>query len=174
MDESIQQTLFESDEEQLCDGRSEHTGRAPNGIPSNNSDTFSGDKTDIRKMTLIQQYSKGRPTTNINDATMRSITRAICLVIIPKVKFLPGGTGFGSFDQPDFSHPNCWANKVYDRIANLKHASDRKKADIWMTYRNKIKEQFSLHRSGTTLKIKKAFLKGEWLMQAIMPLTKKH
>ena len=73
MDESISQTSFESDEEESCQGRNEHTGRAPNGIASNNSDTFSGDKTDIRKMTLIQQYSKGRPTTNINDATMRSI-----------------------------------------------------------------------------------------------------
>ena len=173
MHEPIQHSSFDSDEEESNQHRSRARYRARNETHSQESDTFDGDDTEVWKMTLIQQYARGRPTTNLNESTMRSITRTIRLVIIPKVKFLPGGTGFGSFDQPDFSHPNCWANKVNDRIANLKHASDRKKADIWMTYRNKIKEEFSLHRSGTTLKIKKAFLKGEWLMQAIMPLTQK-
>ena len=109
------------------------------------NDTFNTDDAERRKLTLIQQYSRGKSTNVINDATMKSLTRAIRLVIIPKVKFLPGGRGFGSFEQPDFTHPNCWVNKVFDRIANLKNASDKKKADVWMTYRNKIKEQSSLH-----------------------------
>ena len=69
------------------------------------------------------------------------------------------------FEQPDFSNQNCWANKVFDRIGNLKHASDSKKAEVWMTYRAKIKEQFSLHRSSVTLKIKNVFIKGEWYMR---------
>ena len=125
------------------------------------ADTCNTDEADVRKRTLIQQYAKGRPTIAINDSTLRSLTRAIRLVIIPKVKFLPGLKGFGSFEQPDFTHPNCWVNKVFDRIANLKNASDKKKADIWMAYRSKIKEQFSLHRSGVTLKIKNSFLKGK-------------
>ena len=173
MHEPIQHSSFDSDEEESNQHRSRARYRARNETHSQESDTFDGDDTEVWKMTLIQQYARGRPTTNLNESTMRSITRTIRLVIIPKVKFLLGGTGFGSFHQPDFTNPNCWVNKVYDRIANLKNASDRKKADIWMTYRNKIKEQFSLHCSGTTLKIKKAFLKGEWLMQAIMPLTQK-
>ena len=162
MDEPIQDSSFDSDEENSSQGRSRPRRRAREEINSQQSDTFSGDDTEVRKMTLIQQYARGRPTTNLNEATMRSITKAIRLVIIPKVKFLPGGTRFGSFHQPDFTDPNCWVNKVYDRIANLKNASDRKKADIWMTYRNKIREQFSLHRSGITIKIKKAFLQGKW------------
>ena len=135
-------------------------------------DTFNTDERERRKLTLIKQYSRGKSTNVMNDATMKSLTRAIRLVIIPKVKFLPGGRGFGSFEQPDFTHPNCWVNKVFDRIANLKNASDKKKADVWMTYRNKIKEQFSLHRSGVTLKIKSSFCNGKWIrLDCITSLT---
>ena len=129
-----------------------------------NSDTVSTDDPELRKLNLIKQYANGRSTMTINESTMKSITRAIRLVIIPKVKFLPGGKAFGSFEQPDFSHPNCWANKVFDRIGNLKDASDSKKAEVWMAYRSKIKEQFSLHRSSITLKIKNAFIEGECFM----------
>ena len=131
------------------------------GLSENDRDTFNTDNPEARKLTLIQQYGRGKSSNIINEATMKSLTRAIRLVIIPKVKFLPGGKGFGSFEQPDFTNPNCWVNKVFDRIANLKNASDKKKADVWMTYRTKIKEQFSLHRSGVTLKIKNAFCEGK-------------
>ena len=134
------------------------------GVTETETDTFNTDDAEARKLTLIQQYARGKPTNIINEATMRSLTRAIRLVIIPKVKFLPGGKGFGSFEQPDFTNPNCWVNKVFDRIANLKNASDKKKADVWMTYRTKIKEQFSLHRSGITLKIKAAFCNGMFII----------
>ena len=134
------------------------------GVTETETDTFDTDDAEARKLTLIQQYARGKPTNIINEATMRSLTRAIRLVIIPKVKFLPGGKGFGSFEQPDFTNPNCWVNKVFDRIANLKNASDKKKADVWMTYRTKIKEQFSLHRSGITLKIKAAFYNGMFII----------
>ena len=114
-----------------------------------------------RKIRLIEEYSKGRANTVVNEITMKSLTRAIRLVIIPKLKFIAGGRGFGSFEQPDFTQPNCWVNKLFDKIANLKTASDQKKAEIWMTYRKKIKEQFSLHRSAKTHKLKSAFLKGK-------------
>ena len=134
------------------------------GLSETEADTFDTDNPEARKLTLIQQYARGKSTNIINEATMKSLTRAIRLVIIPKVKFLPGGKGFGSFEQPDFTHPNCWVNKVFDRIANLKNASDKKKADVWMTYRTKIKEQFSLHRSGVTLKIKSAFCNGTFIL----------
>ena len=143
---------YESEEEQTADGLTE-----------TETDTFDTDDAEARKLTLIQQYARGKSTNIINEATMRSLTRAVRLVIIPKVKFLPGGKGFGSFEQPDFTHPNCWVNKVFDRIANLKNASDKKKADVWMTYRTKIKEQFSLHRSCVTLKIKHAFTNGMFI-----------
>ena len=131
--------------------------RVRDGVIEEDRDTVDTDDAESRKLTLIQQYSRGKSTSIINESTMKSLTRAIRLVIIPKLKFLPGSRGFGSFEQPDFTHLNCWVNKVFDRIANLKNASDKKKADVWMTYRNKIKEQFSLHRSGVTLKIKCSF-----------------
>ena len=133
------------------------------GVIEEDRDTVDTDDAESRKLTLIQQYSRGKSTSIINESTMKSLTRAIRLVIIPKLKFLPGSRGFGSFEQPDFTHPNCWVNKVFDRIANLKNASDKKKADVWMTYRNKIKEQFSLHRSSVPLKIKNAFCDGEFV-----------
>ena len=141
------------EEEQTADGLSE-----------TDTDTFDTDDTEARKLTLIQQYARGKSTNIINEATMKSLTRAVRLVIIPKVKFLPGGKGFGSFEQPDFTHPNCWVNKVFNRIANLKNASDKKKADVLMTYRTKIKEQFSLHRAGVTMKIKAAFCNGMFII----------
>ena len=133
-----------------------------NVTSSSDGDTFPTDDSDQRRMVLIQEYSKASSSTSMNESTMKSLTRAICLVILPKVKFLPGGRGFGSFDQPDISNPNCWVNRVFDRMPHLKNASDRKKAEIWMTYRSKIKEQFSLHRSGVTLKMKKAFISGKY------------
>ena len=134
------------------------------GLTVNETDMFNTDDAEARKLTLIQQYARGKSSNIINEATMKSLTRAIRLVIIPKVKFLPGGRGFGSFEQPDFTHPNCWVNKVFDRIANLKNASDKKKADVWMTYCTKIKEQFSLHRSSITLKIKAALCNGKLII----------
>lgn len=137
------------------------TSELSNSIRSNDDDTCAEDDAELRKLNLIQVYAKGNVSTKINENTMKSLTRAVRLVIIPKVKFLPGGRGFGSFDQPDFTHPKCWVNKVFDRIANLKNASDKKKAEVWMAYRCKIREQFSLHRSSVTLKLKNAFVKGK-------------
>ena len=125
-------------------------------------DTSASDDVEKRKMTLMQAYARGPTiTTKINESTMRSLTKAVRLVIIPKVKFLPGLKGFASFEQPDFTSEKCWANKVFDRIANLKNASDIKKADVWMIYCSKVKEQFSLHRSSITMKIKLAFVDGK-------------
>ena len=94
--------------------------------------------TNIRKMTLIETYNCGNKVRR-NEDTMRRITRAVRKSIIPKVKFISNSNVFGSFDQPDFTQPpNCWANKDFDRIANLKSASEKKKAEIWMTYTAKI------------------------------------
>ena len=125
-------------------------------------DTSESDDVEKRKMTLMRAYARGSTNaTKMNESTMRSLTKAVRLVIIPKVKFLPGLKGFGSFEQPDFTSKKCWANRVFDRIANLKNASDIKKAEVWMMYRSKVKEQFSLHRSSVTMKIKLAFVKGK-------------
>ena len=48
-----------------------------------------------------------------NEGTLRTLMRAVRKVILPQMKFVHGGKGFGSFDQPDFTHKNCWANKSY-------------------------------------------------------------
>ena len=123
-------------------------------------DTFVNDPEDKRRLMLIKGYSSGSME-KYNNSTMRSINRAVRLVAIPRIKFLPTSKAFGSFEQPDFADPNCWVNKVFDRLNNLKNASDKKKAAIWMTYRNKIREQFSLHRSSVTSKMKHEFVIGK-------------
>ena len=119
------------------------------------------DKIEVRRMVLIKTFSLGN-TEKYNNSTMKSINRAVRLVAIPRIRFWPTSKVFGSFEQPDFSDPNCWVNKVFDKLSNLKNASDKKKAAIWMTYRNKVKEQFSLHRSAVTSKIKNEFKKGKF------------
>ena len=128
------------------------------------SNTNANDRQEQRRLVLIKAFSSG-DTENFNISTMKSINRAVRLVAIPRIKFLPGSKAFGSFDQPNFSDPSCWVNKVFDRSSNLKNASDKKKAKILTTYKHKIREQFSLHRSGVTSRIKVEFRKGKNLIK---------
>ena len=115
---------------------------------------------DQRKMVLIQKYSDGK-TMSFNKSTLQSINRAVRKVLLPRMKFLSNLKCFGSFEQPDFSDPNCWVHRVFNELSTLKNAPDKKKAEIWMTYRSKLKEQFSLHRSSITSQIKLNFVKGK-------------
>ncbi len=93
---------------------------------------------------------------------MRTLAKAIRKIIIPQLKFVQSGKLFGSFEHPDFTDQHCWVNKLLDSILQLHAANDTVKAEIWMTYRKGIKEQFSLHRSSVTLKIKRNFFEGKW------------
>ena len=113
-----------------------------------------------RHMQLIKVYSQGS-TLNKNETTLRTLTKSLRKIILPEVKFLEGSKVFGLFEQPDFTDPNCWQNKLYANIPSLRDANDSIKAEVWMTYKAKLKEQFSLHRSGVTLKIKRKFEEGK-------------
>ena len=125
-------------------------------VPDTNKDS----ETNHRKMNLIKTYSLGI-TVPKNEDTTRALTKAVRKLIVPKIKFVGNGKMFGSFEQPDFSHPECWVNKVFSTVPSIDGLSDRKKAEMWMTYRKNVKEQFSLHRSGVTIKIKNKFLNGK-------------
>ena len=122
-------------------------------------DTNNSDSPDKRRMVLIETYGCGVKR-SFNTSTMNSINKAIRKLAIPNIKFLPTTKSFGGFEQPDFADPNCWVNKIFEFI-NMSNASDKKKAQIWMTYRHKVKEQFSLHRSSATSKIKLELMKGK-------------
>ena len=124
------------------------------------NDTREGDNVIHRKRNLMNVYGEGRGTV-YNDNTMRILTNSVRKVIIPQIKFVSSKKGFGSFDQPNFADRTCWVNKLFANITTLKMASDRMKAEIWMTYKTKIKEQFSLHRAAATLKIKRKFMEGK-------------
>lgn len=113
-----------------------------------------------RQMQLIQTYSEGN-TLKENNNTLRLLTKNLRKYIIPQVKFVTTSKAFGSFEQPDFSDDSCWMNKLFDTIPTMRSATDTMKAAVWMTYRSKLKEQFSLHRSNVTLKIKKKLSQGK-------------
>lgn len=115
-----------------------------------------------RQMELIRVYSQGTQLLK-NDTTLRTLTKSLRKLIIPHVKFVQCSKVFGSFDQPDFTSADCWQNKLFSNIPSLHNARGEMKAQVWMTYRSKLKEQFSLHRSGVTLKIKRKFEEGKWV-----------
>lgn len=117
----------------------------------------------LRKLKLVKVYGEGG-TLPKNDGTLRTLTRAVRKVILPQMKFVQSGKGFGSFDQPDFTHKNCWANRLFESMPMIHRGTDEQKAMVWMTYRHKIKEQFSLHRSGVSYKIKQNFIKGKCIV----------
>ena len=114
---------------------------------------------ETKRLKLIEKYGSN-PALSTNKSTLTSINRAVRRVLLPRMKFLSTSKSFGSFDQPDFTDPNCWIHKVFAQLGSFKDASDGKKAEVWMTYRAKIREQFGLHRSAVTLGLKKTFIKG--------------
>ena len=125
-------------------------------------DTTEGDDVNQRKLNLIMTYNRGSKK-EYNDVVMKMLARCLRVEILPKMKFVRGGRTFGSFNQPDFSDKKCWVNKLFSMIPVLDNGTDRYKAEIWMTYRVKIKEQFSLHRSSKSARIKTNFLRGEYI-----------
>ena len=127
---------------------------------ANNRDTHEGDDTRKRELNLIEIYSQGviEPP---EESTKITIMNCVRSTIIPNVKFLTSGKAFGSFEQPNFADSECWVNKLFSNIPTLAGVSDGTKAKTRMTYRTKIREQFSLHRSAKSLQIKRKFLEGK-------------
>lgn len=124
-------------------------------------DTNEGSDPLERKALMIETYTEAIGNEK-NDNTQRSINEALRGTIIPKKKFVEEGEGFGRFDRPDFRDTKSWVSILFGKIPSLDLLSDRMKCKVWITYRKKIKEQFSLHRSAVTLKIQKAFVNGEF------------
>ena len=130
-------------------------------------DTNEGSDPLERKALMIETYTEGIGNEK-NDNTQRSINEALRGTIIPKKKFVEEGEGFGRFDRPDFRDSKSWVSILFGKIPSLDILSDRMKCKVWITYRKKIKEQFSLHRSAVTLKIQKAFVKGEFCFNILI------
>ena len=123
-------------------------------------DTTEKDSEGARKLLMLQVYGEGSGHKR-SENTQKCINTVVRNTILPKMKFVPTGNGLGSFDKPDFSDPKSWVNILFSKIPSLNTLSDGMKCKIWITYRAKIKEQFSLHRAGVTLKIQNNFVKGE-------------
>ena len=116
-----------------------------------------------RRMKLVEKYSTGKGT-QFQQSTLQTINRVVRAVLIPRMKFIATSKHFGTFEQPDFADETCWVHRVFEQLGSLKNASDFRKAEIWMTYRNGISKQFSLHCSSATSSLKKVFVKGKRLI----------
>ena len=114
---------------------------------------------ELQKTELFEIYQSGVKR-QFHKSTLQSINKAICKIALPKIKFLPGSKGWGGYDMPDLTSEDCWVHKIFEEI-NMGKSTMRTKAEIWMTYRNKVREQFGLHRSAVTMKIKKKFIHGK-------------
>ena len=126
----------------------------------NIGDTTAEDETPRRRLVMIKAYSDNIGQLH-QDNTMRSINRVLRQMVLPKMKFLDNTNKFGSFNRPDFTDTNSWVSKLFAKIPALDRATDRTKCQVWITYKAKIKEQFGLHRSSVTLKIKRAMIAGK-------------
>ena len=118
-----------------------------------------------QKQDLFQIYQSGVKR-EFRKSTLQSINKAIRKIALPKIKFLPGSKGLGGYDMPDLTSEDCWVHNIFEEI-NMGNSNMRTKAEIWMTYRNKVREQFGLHRSAVTMKIKKKFIKGKPKLRVI-------
>ena len=120
---------------------------------------------ETQKNQLLEIYNSGVKR-QFQKSTLQSINKAIRKIALPKIKFLPATKSFGGYDMPDLTSDDCWVHKIFEEI-NMGRSSLRKRAEIWMTYRNKVKEQFGLHRSSVTMKIKKKFISGKSTLQIL-------
>ena len=123
-------------------------------------DTTDKDNETKRKLLMMKVFGEGvghKATEN----TQRCINVVVRNTILPKMKFVQSGSAFGLFQRPDFTDRTSWVNVLFGKIPSLNKLSDGMKCKVWITYRAKIKEQFSLHRAGITHKIKLNFIKGE-------------
>ena len=149
----------ENEEEDASVNCERDVGSVPQSISTETS-SHNTDSRSRRQMSLIKSFSEGRTLTR-NENTMRILMKNVRKLILPEVKFVPTNKGFGTFEQPDFTDDNCWMNHLFANIPTLKNATDTMKAEVWMTYKSKIKNEFSLHRSAVTLKIKRKFSEGK-------------
>ena len=132
-------------------------------------DTTDKDSADKRKQVMMKVYGEDIGHRH-SENTQRCINVVVCNTILPKMKFVPGGKTFGSFDKPDFTNKKSWVNVLFAKIPNLADLSDAMKCKVWITYRARIKEQFSLHRAGITHKIKMNFVRSKLLCVCILKL----
>lgn len=161
-DESEEEEYYEDDRDDVAEERDQESADECSTSNSIEVSEYSDESLtrEQRQMKLIKVYSQGSSLAK-NDTTLRTLAKSLRKVILPQVKFIQSSKVFGSFEQPDFTDNHCWQNKLYATIPSLNNASDTLKADVWMTYRAKLKDQFSLHRSGVTLKIKRKFEQGK-------------
>lgn len=124
------------------------------------NDSTAGDDLVKRKAVMLDAYTEGVGHTKCNN-TQKCINTVLRAAILPKKKFVEEGEGFGRFEKPDFRDESSWVSIMYKKIPSFDMMTDRMKCKVWITYRKKIKEQFSLHRSSVTLKIQNAFIHGK-------------
>ena len=122
-------------------------------------DTMEGDKIELRLQVLNHTYNE-RYKLPFVQQNFDSIKASFKRVIQPQMKFYRVGDGFGSIEKPNFTDPNQWYSRLFADIVTFKDMSDGMKAKTWLTYKSKIKELFSMHRSRMTNAIRSRFIEG--------------
>lgn len=117
---------------------------------------------DSQKGELLEIYNSGVKRQFLKS-TLDSLNKAVRKIALPNIKFLPTTKALGGFEQPDLTSEDCWVHKIFDEV-NMTRSTLQCKAEVWMTYRHKIREQFGLHRASVTMKIKKRFVDGKGIM----------
>ncbi len=126
-------------------------------------DTHIDDDVDKRKNNLRRVYMSD-VRGNFHEQQLTSLKKALRTFILPHVKFVKDNTrAFGSFDKPDFTDKHCWQNALFKKMPGLYASSDARKAKMWMTYRSKLKMEFSNVRAHVTKRIKANFINGKYM-----------
>lgn len=125
-------------------------------------DTVAGDNVAVRLQVLNDTYNNNLKLP-FSKENFESIKGSFKRVIQPHMKFFKIGNGFGSVEKPDFTNTNEWYSRLFADIMTFKDMSDSMKAKTWLTYKSKIKELFSSHRSRVTNAIRTRFIEGLYI-----------
>lgn len=123
-------------------------------------DTDATSKKDARILNLMKVYGEGNGVPK-DDEVEKMIKKNFRSIILPDVKFVQTGKGYGSFEQQDLTDKHCIANRLFDLIPTIIDQSDRVKAQHWISYRACLKEILSTHKAKATMAMKKKIIGGE-------------
>ena len=123
-------------------------------------DTKEGDDIEKRKSNMRRAYDD-EVKMKLDANSLRTLKSILRREIIPMVKFVPESNSFGAFEKPDFSSPECWQNKLFEKMPKLMEQGDTYKVKYWMTYKSHLKTEFANVRGIVNKKIKAVFMNSK-------------
>lgn len=112
---------------------------------------------DLQEMMVV--YDR-KMMVKASDAMRAGILKVVRRFVVPHEKFICEGDDLGSFNCPDFTDDSSWYYVALTE-GGYSDLSPTELAQVWVTYKNEIRDVFSNHKSYCTMIMKQAFLKGE-------------